>query len=150
MRSSVHETRRPGRAVRRRINMRDRLTRRLGGTRHKHGHRERHVSRLCWVAACAAALAAGLTIAFTVAPAGASGPEFADWKAVSNNTATGTLLGNSISLSGSHVSDPPASTVNGTSILFSDPQFTPPLSTTDAIEIRASSPAFSYTLQFGA
>jgi hypothetical protein len=100
--------------------------------------------------ALAGALAAGVALAVAVAPAGAAGSDWADWTAVSNNAAAGTLLGNSITLSGTHVSDPPGSTVNGTSRLFSSAQFTPSLPTSDAIEIRASSPAFAYTIQFGA
>ena len=101
-------------------------------------------------AAGAGVLALGIAVALAVAPAGAAGTDLADWTAVSNNVASGTLLGSSITLSGTHVSDSPASTVNGTSPLFSSAQFTPSLPMTDAIEIRASSPAFSYTIQFGA
>ena len=100
--------------------------------------------------ALAGVLSVGVTLAIVVAPAGATGPSFADWTSVANNVATGTLLGDSITLSGSHVSDSPASTVTGSSALFSDPEFTPGLPTSDAIEIRGNSPAFTYTLQFGA
>jgi len=79
----------------------------------------------------------------------AGGLEFAEWSAVSSNTATGTLDGRPISLSGTHVSSPPASVVDGTATVFSGPSFSPPLATSDAIEIRGYSPAYSYTLDLG-
>jgi hypothetical protein len=79
----------------------------------------------------------------------AGGLEFAEWTAVSSNTATGTLAGRPISLSGTHVSSPPASVVDGTATVFSGPSFSPPLATSDAIEIRGYSPAYSYTLDLG-
>ena len=99
-----------------------------------------------------AALAAliGLAVPTGIAlgqPAG--GLEFAEWSAVSADVATGTLAGTPISLSGTHVSAPPASSVDGTATVFSGPSFSPPLPTSDAIEIRGSSPAYDYTLDLG-
>ena len=90
----------------------------------------------------ALALVATVAAAVVAAPAAAeNGFAFADWTAVSGNTATGTLSGQSISLAGSHVSQPPGSIVDGTSFLFSDPYFTPSLAASDAIEFQAGSPA---------
>ena len=99
--------------------------------------------------ACVGVAAAGVALAAVVGSAGAAGPGFADWTAVSNNTATGTLLGNSISLSGSHVWNPPQSVIDGSWPGFSGPDFSPPLATSDEIQISGFQ-GFSYTLQFGA
>lgn len=97
------------------------------------------------VVACLAVLA----ISAREASSQSAVAEFADWTGVSANVASGTLLGRPISLSGSHVSDPPASTVNGTSAVFNETFFSPPLLASDAIEFRGFA-GFSYTLQFAA
>jgi hypothetical protein len=97
-------------------------------------------------------LAVVIAAAMALAPAALAvdGYEFTDWTAVSNNTATGTLLGQSISLSGTHVWDTPTSVLDGSWTAFTGPDFTPPLPATDMIQISGSSPADAYTLQFGA
>ena len=82
--------------------------------------------------------------------ASADTPQFADWTTISGTTtATGTLLGASISLSGSHVFPTPISVLDGSWPFFDGPDFTPPLAKTDVIQIGASAPAESYTLTFG-
>ena len=86
---------------------------------------------------------------FPAAARGSSPQEIADWTAVGANTATGTLLGQPISLSGTHVFDVPISRVDGSWPDFAGPDFTPPLVTTDVIQIGATVPAESYTFQFG-
>ena len=77
------------------------------------------------------------------------GVEFTDWTAVDANVATGTILGHSISLSGSNVVAPPASVVDGTSTVFNQPLFTPQLATSDVLYFGGLS-GYSYTLAFGA
>jgi hypothetical protein len=64
------------------------------------------------------------------------------------NVATGRLKGSSVSLSGSHVADPPASVLDGTGTYFDRPDFSPQLATSDMLYIDGS-PGYSYTLQFG-
>jgi hypothetical protein len=106
-----------------------------------------------WLGRVLALTVTGMIVALSASPARAQDVlEFPDWTAVSANVATGTLLGHTITLSGSQVSDPPASIVDGTSSLFAGPYFTPPLPRSDAIEFRAnnSSAIPSYTLNFGA
>ena len=74
---------------------------------------------------------------------------FTDWSAVEGNVASGTLLGAAVSLSGSHVGPPPASVVDGSSPMFAQAFFSPPLATSDAIEFYGFQ-GYSYVLQFGA
>jgi hypothetical protein len=82
--------------------------------------------------------------------AAADSPQFADWTDITGTTtATGTLLGASISLSGSHVFPTPISVLDGSWPFFDGPDFTPPLAKTDLIQIGGL-PGDSYTLQFGA
>ena len=88
-------------------------------------------------------------VLFPATARGESPQEIADWTAVGANVATGTLLGQPISLSGTHVFDLPISRVDGSWPDFAGPDFTPPLTTTDVIQIGATTPAESYTLQFG-
>jgi hypothetical protein len=52
-------------------------------------------------------------------------------------------------LSGSHLGAPPASRVDGSATIFNQPYFSPPLATSDAIELYGFQ-GYSYTLQFGA
>jgi hypothetical protein len=80
---------------------------------------------------------------------GQSAPEFADWTAVEGNTVRGTLLGRSVSMSGGTISPLPGSVVDGSSTLFSGPEFTPPLASSDAPELRASDPPSTFTLALG-
>jgi hypothetical protein len=104
--------------------------------------------------ACAIVLAFGLVgVSLGLAPREAtsqtvSGYEFADWTGVGSNLATGTLRGSSVSLSGTHVSAPPSSRVDGSSQVFNLPVLTPPLPTSDALEIRGFQPGYSYALSF--
>ena len=113
-----------------------------------------HLRRLTppWLGRVLGLILTATIVALSASPARAQGAlEFADWTAVSANVATGTLLGHTITLSGAHVSDPPGSTLDGTSPLFAGPYFTPPLPRSDAIEFRASNAsASSYTLNLGA
>ncbi len=102
-------------------------------------------------------VAAGLCVAVAVvgmracaASAQAAGSvAFADWTAVGDNVATGTLLGHEVTFSGTVVDDPPSSTVDGSSNLFSESMFTPPIALGDHLSFRISAPSSSYTLDFG-
>ena len=62
--------------------------------------------------------------------------DFTDWTAVSGTpaVATGTLHGQSVTLSGTHVFAPPVSVVDGHWTFFSGPDFSPPLQSTDVIQ----------------
>ena len=82
--------------------------------------------------------------------AAAPSVQFADWTAVSNNVATGTLLGHTVTFSGTTVDDPPSSTIDETSNLFSESMFTPPIALGDHLSFRVFAPSTSYTLDFGA
>ena len=79
--------------------------------------------------------------------AGQSAADFTDWTAVDANVATGTVQGTSVSLAGTNVSPSPASTLDGSSIVFARPEFTPPLPTADAIQIIGAT-GNAYTLSF--
>ncbi len=92
---------------------------------------------------------AGLSASAGEAPAQSAQFQFADWMSVSGGAAGGTLNAGSISLSGSDVSSPPASTLDGSSTVFNRPDFSPPLPTSDAIHFLGS-PGGSYALQLGA
>jgi hypothetical protein len=97
--------------------------------------------------------AAVIVVALGVLPAsawGASQQDVADWTAASQSAgATGTLLGQSVSLSGTHVFDVPISRVDGSWPDFAGPDFVPSLAMTDEIQIGATTPAESYRLLFG-
>ena len=81
------------------------------------------------VAALLAGLLAVAGMCFSAPVASADTPQFADWTAISGTTAaTGTLLGASISLSGSHVFPTPISVLDGSWPAFDGPDFTPPCS----------------------
>lgn len=82
-------------------------------------------------------------------PPGPTTPSFADFTSVTATSATGTLLGASISLRGTEVT--PVSggtTIDGSSTRFDDPAFSPRLLASDAVQVisRAGS---SYGLVFG-
>jgi hypothetical protein len=99
---------------------------------------------------CLGGFLVGAALCFGVPVASADSPQFADWTNITGTTAaTGTLLGASISLSGSHVFPTPISVLNGTWPFFDGPDFAPPLAKTDVIQIGGL-PGDSYTLQFGA
>ena len=103
-----------------------------------------------YVAGLLAGFLLGAALCLGVPVASADSPQFADWTDIpSATTATGTLLGASISLSGSHVFPTPISRLDGTWTFFDGPDFTPPLAKTDLIQIGGL-PGDSYTLQFGA
>jgi hypothetical protein len=72
-----------------------------------------------------------------------------DWTAVSSNTASGTLLGTSVSLSGSHVWNTPTSRVDESWPYFAGPAFSPGLPKSDEIQISGA-PGYSYAIRFGA
>jgi hypothetical protein len=77
------------------------------------------------------------------------GLQFTDWTATGGTTATGTLLGNTVTLTGWHLSELPASYLDGSATFFSAPYFTPPLPHGDAIEFRAENgQPHEYTLSF--
>lgn len=97
-----------------------------------------------------AGLLVGIALCVGAPAASADSPQFADWTTIAGTTtATGTLLGGSISLSGSHVFPTPISRLDGTWTFFDGPDFTPRLAKTDEIQIGGL-PGYSYTLQFGA
>src|SRR5205085_9520264 len=58
-----------------------------------------------------------------------------DWTAASANTATGTLLGTPVSLSGTHVWGTPQTTLDGSAPYFATSVFSPALAKSDAIQI---------------
>src|SRR3954452_22610670 len=78
---------------------------------------------------------------------GQSAQDFTDWTAVAGNVATGTLRGSAVTLSGTNVSPFPSSTLDGSSLVFGGPDFTPPLPASDAIQINGAT-GNAYTLQF--
>jgi uncharacterized protein YkwD len=94
------------------------------------------------------ALAAIVAGAGAAAPAQAA-PAATDWTSVSANTASGTVLGTSVSLSGTHVWDVPVSRVDGSWPYFAGPTFSPSLPKSDVIQISGA-PGYSYTIRFGA
>lgn len=96
-----------------------------------------------------------LAIASFVASAPALGAaptaqDFTDWTAVSGApaVATGTLHGQAVTLSGTHVFAPPVSVVDGHWTFFSGPDFSPALPTTDVIQVGAAITPESYTITF--
>ena len=76
-------------------------------------------------------------------------PVATDWTSVSANTATGTLLGAGVKLSGSHVWNTPTSRVDGSWPYFAGPAFSPALTKSDEIQISGYT-GYSYTIDFGA
>jgi hypothetical protein len=102
------------------------------------------------VAAAALVLALGAAAA---ARGQAPAPQFADWTAVGGNVAAGKLFGQDVVLSGTRVSEPPASIVDGTATDFSDPaRFTPALPSGDRLDIAGTfnPPTATYTVSFAA
>jgi hypothetical protein len=97
-------------------------------------------------------LTLGTLAAFATPASALTDQDFADWTSVSGNpaVASGTLpQGPTISLSGTTVSPPPQSVVDGTATVFNRADFTPPLANSDAIHF-ISSTGNSYSLDFGA
>jgi uncharacterized protein YkwD len=95
------------------------------------------------------ALAALVASASATARAEAAAPAATDWTAVSANTATGTLLGTSVSLSGTHVWSTPTSRLDESWPYFAGHAFSPALPKSDVIQISGA-PGYSYTIRFGA
>ena len=98
-------------------------------------------------------LLAAAVAALAAAPA-AHGEDFAftDWTAaVENSSATGTLLGQPITLAGDFISPSPSSSLDG-SWSFASSAFTPAIARSDEIQlgITALASKSDYTLQFGA
>jgi hypothetical protein len=107
-----------------------------------HGRRARAVF-LCALAALAAGTCAAAQA--QAAPVSVA----ADWTSVSANTARGTVLGTSVSLSGTHVWNTPTSVLDGSWPYFAGPAFSPTLTKTDEIQISGA-PGYSYTIRFAA
>jgi hypothetical protein len=94
---------------------------------------------------------AGIALVAHSASGAGTDPELADWTAVSANTATGTLLGETITLTGTHVFDQPVSDIDSGWTAFGGPDFTPRPASTDEIQIGATTPSpETFTLSFGA
>jgi hypothetical protein len=109
-----------------------------------------HRRRMCTIFLCAlAALGAGAGAAAQAQAAEPIAPAVTDWTAVSANTASGTLLGTSVSLSGTHVWNTPTSVLDGSWPYFGGPDFSPALPKSDEIQISGA-PGYSYTIRFGA
>src|SRR5947209_13122441 len=87
--------------------------------------------------------------ALAASAAGETVQDFTDWTSVSGTpaVANGTLHGTAVALSGTNVSLPPSSTLDGSSTVFNRSDFSPPLPTSDAIQFIGSS-GNSYTLTF--
>src|SRR3954447_10423594 len=93
-----------------------------------------------------AALGSAAPNSFAVA-----GIEFADWTSTGGTTATGTLVGSRVTLTGWQLPPLPESYLNGTLPIWSAPYFTPPLPAADAVEFRAEAATpHTYTLSLGA
>ncbi len=94
---------------------------------------------------------AGIALVAHSASGAGTDPELADWTAVSANTATGALLGETITLTGTHVFDQPVSDIDSGWTAFGGPDFTPRPASTDEIQIGATTPSpETFTLSFGA
>ncbi len=77
-------------------------------------------------------------LAWNAAPARAA-TQFTDFTSVTTTSASGTLQGvGGVAIVGDEISTVPGSVIDGTSTAFSSNLFTPPLPTTDAIEIRGA------------
>jgi surface antigen len=103
-------------------------------------HRTRSRTRACCALAAIVA-GAGATASAQAAPAPT------DWTSVSGNTASGSVLGTSVSLSGTHVWDVPVSRVDGSWPYFAGPTFSPSLPKSDVIQISGA-PGAQYTISF--
>jgi uncharacterized protein YkwD len=75
-------------------------------------------------------------------------PVAADWTAIGANTASGTVQGTSVSLSGTQVWNTPTSRVDGSWPYFAGAAFSPALPKSDVIQILGA-PGASYTIRFG-
>jgi uncharacterized protein YkwD len=106
-----------------------------------HSHRTRAL--IVVLCALAALLASALSAARAQAATTAT-----DWTAVSANTATGTLQGTSVSLSGTQVWNTPTSRVDGSWPYFAGAAFSPALPKSDVIQITGAAGA-SYNIRFG-
>ena len=88
----------------------------------------------------------GLTVGVSATPA-TSATVFTDWTNIdlAANTATGTVGGVSVTLSGGDIY---AKVEDGTSAKFNDPRVTPPLVSSDLVGIFGDDPSFTYTVEF--
>jgi hypothetical protein len=100
---------------------------------------QRRTRALCALAAIVAG--AGATASAQAAPTPT------DWTSVHGNTASGSVLGTSVSLSGTHVWDVPVSRVDGSWPYFAGPTFSPSLPKSDVIQISGA-PGAQYTISF--
>ena len=82
---------------------------------------------------------------------GLTAADFTDWNTVTGSPAAayGTVHGTFVSFSGTSVSTPPSSRIDGSSTVFNRADFLPPLPTADAIQIIGAT-GNAYTLKFGA
>ena len=62
-------------------------------------------------------------------------PVFTDWRAIATDTAKGSVLGTSVTLSGTHVFGTPTSVLDGSWPYFGGPDYTPALPESDMIQI---------------
>lgn len=116
----------------------------MGDVSHSNSMKMPHRTRNGIGAFCAlAAIVAG---AGAAAPAQAA-PAPTDWTSVGGNTASGIVLGTSVSLSGTHVWDVPVSRVDGSWPYFAGPTFSPSLPKSDVIQISGA-PGAQYTISF--
>jgi hypothetical protein len=79
----------------------------------------------------------------------AAAPMFTDWTGITGNAATGSVLGTSVTLAGTHVFGTPVSVLDGSWPYFAGPDFTPGLPKSDVIQIGGT-PGAAYTISFRA
>lgn len=101
-------------------------------------------TRATWALAAAALLPVMSGTAW-----GQSASDFADWTQLTGSprAVVGTLHGNSVSVEGTGVAA--SSTLDGSNTIFDRPAFTPPLPTSDTVDLSAVT-GNTYTLSFGA
>jgi hypothetical protein len=94
-----------------------------------------------------ATLLAALLIAAAPAAARAASLQFTDWTAARSTSASGTLLGHPVSLTGNDIHA--GSVTNGSFQSFNSPEFTPQLANSDMVEFGSAN-GNQYRLDFGA
>jgi hypothetical protein len=93
-----------------------------------------------------AALLAALLIAAAPATARAASPQFTDWTASTATSASGTLLGHPVSLTGNSIH---SAVTDGSWQVFNSPDFTPQLANSDMVEFGGAN-GYAYRLDLGA
>jgi hypothetical protein len=93
-----------------------------------------------------ATLVVALLVAAAPAAAGAAPIQFTDWAGSNATSASGTLLGHPVSLSGDRIN---SAITNGTFQAFNTPDFTPQLANSDMVEF-ASGSGHTFRLDLGA